>query len=82
MLKKRKAIEDFCGQIFVSGTERVVLKDFIERKKNKFCMMQDQTLVNVTMATQGGNYVSIYNEDNRDSGIMQDIYMLSEVIKS
>lgn len=81
LLKKKKAIQDFCQQIFVCGPQRVVLKWFIEQKKNKFCMMQDQTLVNVTMATQGGNYVYIYNEDNRDSGIMQDIYMMSEVLK-
>ena len=45
-------------------------------------MMTDQTLVNVTMANQGGNYVFIYNEDFKDSGIMQDIYMMSEVIKN
>ncbi len=44
--------------------------------------MQDQTLVNVTMANQAGNYVFIYKEDNKDSGIMQDIFAMSEIIKS
>lgn len=77
LLKKKKAIEDFCRQIFVCGTERVELKKFIEDKKNKFYTMQDQTLVNVEMATQAGNYVYIYKEDNKESGIMQDIYMMS-----
>jgi hypothetical protein len=33
---------------------------FIEDKKNKFYTMQDQTLVNVSMANQAGNYVYIY----------------------
>ena len=46
--------------------------------------MQDQTLVNVTMANQAGNYVFIYKEDKKvkDSGIMQDIFVMSEIIKS
>lgn len=50
---------------------------FIEDKKNKFYTMQDQTLVNVNMANQAGNYVFIFKEDNKESGIMQDIYMMS-----
>jgi hypothetical protein len=44
--------------------------------------MQDQTLVSVNIMNQGGNYVSIFKEDNKDSGIMQDIYMMSEIIKN
>jgi hypothetical protein len=44
--------------------------------------MQDQTLVNVTMINQAGNYVFIYKEDNKESGIMQDIFVMSEIIKS
>jgi hypothetical protein len=43
--------------------------------------MQDQTLVNVNFQNQAGNYVYIFKEDNKDSGMMQDIYMMSEVIK-
>jgi hypothetical protein len=82
LLKKKKVIEDFCCQIFVCGTERINLKRYIEEKKNKFDTMQDQTLVNITMKSQEGNYVYIYNEDNKDSGIMQDIYMMSEIIKN
>ena len=39
--------------------------------------MQDQTLVNVNMTNQAGNYVFIFKEDNKESGIMQDIYMMS-----
>ena len=64
------------------GPERISLKNFIEDKKNKFYTMQDQTLVNVTMQNQAGNYVFIFKEDFKDSGIMQDIYMMSEVIKN
>lgn len=77
LLKRKKAIEDFCQQIFVCQDERIELKRFIEDKKNKFYTMQDQTLVNVNMGNQGGNYVFIFKEDNKDSGIMQDIYMMS-----
>lgn len=44
--------------------------------------MQDQTLVNVNMTNQAGNYVFIFKEDNKESGIMQDIYMMSEIIKN
>ena len=77
LLKRKKAIEDFCQQIFVCQDERIELKKFIEDKKNKFYTMQDQTLVNVNMGNQGGNYVFIFKEDNKDSGIMQDIYMMS-----
>ncbi len=44
--------------------------------------MQDQTLVNVNFQNQAGNYVFIFKEDNKDSGIMQDIYMMSEIIKN
>jgi len=29
LLKKKKAIEFFCQQIFVSGDERIALKNFI-----------------------------------------------------
>lgn len=43
--------------------------------------MQDQTLVNVNFQNQAGNYVYIFKEDNKDSGMMQDIYMMSEIIK-
>lgn len=82
LLKKKKAIEDFCQQIFVCQNERIELKRFIEEKKNKFYTMQDQTLVSVNMGNQAGNYVFIFKEDNKDSGIMQDIYMMSEVIKN
>jgi hypothetical protein len=81
LLKKKKAIEDFCQQIFVCEDERLDLKKYIEEKKNKFYSMQDQTLVNVNFQNQAGNYVYIFKEDNKDSGMMQDIYMMSEVIK-
>ena len=57
--------------------------EFIEGKKNKFYIMQDQTLVKMKKREeQEGNYVSIYKEDNDDTGIMQDIYMMSEIIKN
>jgi hypothetical protein len=82
LLKRKKAIQDFCQQIFVCASERILLKKFIEDKKNKFCTMQDQTLVNVNFQNQAGNYVFIFKEDNKDSGIMQDIYMMSEIIKN
>ena len=45
LLKRKKAIEDFCLQIFVCGEERISLKKYIEARKNKFYTMQDQTLV-------------------------------------
>jgi hypothetical protein len=47
--------------------------------------MQDQTLVKmVSPEEQGDNYVAIYKEDPspEKTGIMQDIYMMSEVIKN
>jgi hypothetical protein len=52
--------------------------------KDKFYTMQDQTLVNVSMLNQAGNYFNIYKEDNnvKESGIMQDIFIMSEIIKS
>lgn len=46
--------------------------------------MQDQTLVKmISPEEQGDNYVAIYKEDPSPdkTGIMQDIYMMSEVIK-
>lgn len=47
--------------------------------------MQDQTLVKmISPEEQADNYVAIYKEDANPekSGIMQDIYMMSEVIKN
>lgn len=38
-------------------------------------------MVNVNFQNQAGNYVYIFKEDNKDSGMMQDIYMMSEIIK-
>lgn len=32
------------------------------------------------MANQAGNYVIVYRDD-KDSGIMQDIWMISELIR-
>lgn len=34
------------------------------------------------MTSQLGNYVLIYKEDQVESGIMQDIYMMGEIIKN
>ena len=84
LLKSKKAIESFCQQTFVCGPKRVKLKQYIEEKKNKFYIMQDQTLVKmISPEEQGDNYVAIYKEDPSPdkTGIMQDIYMMSEVIK-
>lgn len=47
--------------------------------------MQDQTLVKmISPEDQADNYVAIFREDpNPDkTGIMQDIYMMSEIIKN
>jgi inositol 1,4,5-triphosphate receptor type 1/inositol 1,4,5-triphosphate receptor type 3 len=44
--------------------------------------MQDQTLVNINLKSQEGNYFYIFLEDTKNSGIMQDIYMMSEIIKN
>jgi len=40
--------------------------------------------VSISYTNQAGNYVVIYKEDNsvKDSGIMQDLYMMSEIIKN
>lgn len=85
LLKSKKSIECFCEQIFVCGPKRVKLKAYIEEKKNKFYIMQDQTLVKmISPEDQADNYVAIFREDpNPDkTGIMQDIYMMSEIIKN
>ena len=39
LLKKKKAIQFFCQQIFVCGEQRLALKKFIEQKKDKFYIM-------------------------------------------
>lgn len=85
LLKSKKSIECFCEQIFVCGPKRVKLKAYIEEKKNKFYIMQDQTLVKmISPEDQADNYVAIFREDpNPDkTGIMQDIYMMSEIVKN
>jgi hypothetical protein len=85
LLKSKKAIETFCQQIFVCGDERLALKKTIEEHKDKFYIMQDQTLVKInTEADQTDNYVALYKEDLNPSnaGIMQVINMMSEIIKN
>ena len=47
--------------------------------------MEDQTLVKmISLEEQAENYVAIYKEDPNplSNGIMQDIYMMSEVLKN
>ncbi len=75
-MAKSKAIETFYEQIFICGEERKKLINYIEERKSKFFTLEDQTLVNVSMANQAGNYVIVYRDD-KDSGIMQDIWMIS-----
>ena len=61
LLKNKKAIESFCQQIFVCSPKRVKLKEFFENNKNKFYIMQDQTLVKmISPEEQADNYVAIY----------------------
>lgn len=45
--------------------------------------MQDQTLVKIKrLEDQVDNYVVLYREDPTSTGIMQDIYTMSEIIKN
>ena len=76
LLSKSKALENFYQQIFICGEERRKLTNFIEERKRKFFTLEDQTLTNVSMKNQEGNYVIVYRDD-KDSGIMQDLYMIS-----
>ena len=85
LLKSKKGIESFCRQLFVCGDERLALKNIIEEHKDKFYIMQDQTLLKINDENdQPDNYVSIYKEDliPAKAGIMQVINMMSEVIKN
>lgn len=47
LLKSKKGIESFCQQLYVCGDERLELKKLIEEQKDKFYIMQDQTLVKI-----------------------------------
>ena len=80
LLKSKKAIESFCRQLFVCGDDRLELKRTIEEHKDKFYIMQDQTLVKIiNEADQTDNYVAVYKEDLNpaNAGIMQVINMMS-----
>ena len=56
------------------------MANYIEERKRKFFTLDDQTLVNVSMKNQEGNYVFVYKDD-KDSGIMQDLFMIAELIR-
>jgi hypothetical protein len=76
-----KSLEAFYKQNFVVGEERKKLVQYIEDRKRKFFTLEDQTLVNVSLKNQEGNYVIVYRDD-KDSGIMQDLFMISELIRN
>ena len=66
--------------MFVCSEERKKLANYIDERKRKYFILEDQTLVNVNFKNQEGNYVIVYRDD-KDSGVMQDLFMLSELIR-
>ena len=84
LLKRKKSIESFTRQLFVCESLRKSLKDKIEEHKEKFYIMQDQSIIKIKdEADQTDNYVAVYKEDLNpaSAGIMQVINMMSELIK-
>ena len=84
LLKSKKSIESFTKQLFVCEDLRLSLKQKIEEHKEKFYIMQDQSIIKiVSEADQTDNYVAVYKEDLNpaSAGIMQVINMMSEIIK-
>ena len=80
LLKRKKSIEAFTKQLFVCEDTRLTLKQRIEEHKEKFYIMEDQSIVKINSeADQTDNYVAVFKEELNpaNAGIMQVINMMS-----
>lgn len=77
---RQKAFHQFAELIIISEDERIKLLEFMELHRNKFFLLEDTNIVNVTEDNQGCNYFMIY--DRERLGLMEVLYLLTELMKN
>lgn len=77
---RQKAFHQFAELIIISEEERLKLLEFMELHRNKFFLLDDSNIVNVTEDNQSCNYFMIY--DHNAPGLMEVLYLLTELMKN
>ena len=73
--------EKFFKVVFLCEAPRILLNKFIEGRRDKFYTLEYQNTVKINTNNQKNLYFMMY-KDEKDSGIMQDMYMISELVKN
>ena len=58
------------------------LEGFVKERRNKFFTLEYQNTTKINEANQKSLYYPMHNDDSVNSGIMEDLYMISELIKN
>lgn len=77
---RKKAFQQFYELIVISEDERLKLLAFMEEHRNKFFILEDSNIINVTEDNQACNYFMVYDE--RNLGLMEVLYLLTELMKN
>jgi hypothetical protein len=77
---RKKAFQQFYDLIVISEDERLKLLAFMEEHRNKFFILEDSNIINVTEDNQACNYFMVYDE--RNLGLMEVLYLLTELMKN
>ena len=69
---------------FVKSDSYYKLAEYTLKRREKFYTLLDQNTLKLSNPGQGNSYHNIFkeSEDEKESGIMQDLFMLSELMKS
>lgn len=71
----------FFNVIFLCEEERIRLHEYVAQRRNKFFTLEYQNTTKINLNNQKSLYFMMY-KDEKDAGIMQDLYMMSELVKN
>lgn len=81
---RREGINHFYDIIFVDSDSYLQLSEYVLKRREKFYTLRDQNTLKINSLSEVNSYHNIYKEhpDEKESGIMQDLFMLSELMKN
>ena len=77
---REKAFRHLYELMIISEEERLSLITFMEEHRNKFFILEDKNIVNVTEDNQMCNYFMV--SDREGLGLMEVLYLLTELMKN